>query len=735
MKKALSILALFLCALFQASADSPTFALVLSGGGARGVAHIAVLEELEKRGIYPDYIVGTSMGALIGAFYSAGYNTDQLEELITGGSMMDLFINIYTGSDNDGIRGGEGNYLSNMFSIDFSSFGAGASNGIIDDEYIADFLRSNLARVLSIRDFDDLSIPFRCIGTDLLTGEEIIFSNGSLYEAIRASMAMPVIFTPVVLGDGRYVIDGGVVNNLPVDVARALGADIVLAVDVNNSLDASKELDIEVLDTLTGVANQYLNLTTNINSGKQYADADYVIPMDTYDFNTMDFSDLAAIIELGRTYVDANQEVFDSLEKDLEKKQSEVPLNYYDRPEFMIVKIIYPGLEKYDKYFDYFEGKAATKELMQEFERTLRYLKLHERLKSVSFQMYPSGYIYVEVENYKKLSSSLSMGLDVSMGGRYHNSGSRRLSFFFMPHADIFTDLNFPGMEGTFRLGLDIEDKASLFAGYYYPFENFYNLYAETEIGVGSLSMLSIRDRHDRFETKDFGFNLRGGLAFSWKNILRLDFLLAMDLTSLGSISSVDGEQVVGITPVFAPKAVFTMNYEGLADSLPSDTGLDLFCRTAIHLQAPFMYSVSLDGRSIIYSPINSSRFFFNFEAASIREQGRLASSYRTTKSGSITRDYLFAEAGGRVIFSDDAYMDVGLYCEGFDNGAVHQGSNDILWNNRDITGRRLAPFATVNDFTAGFRIGFGYMTGIGTVGFELYADYEGSASLGFYFR
>ena len=162
-------------------------------------------------------------------------------------------------------------------------------------------------------------------------------------------------------------------------------------------------------------------------------DADYVIPMDTYDFNTMDFSDLAAIIELGRTYVDANQEVFDSLEKDLEKKQSEVPLNYYDRPEFMIVKIIYPGLEKYDKYFDYFEGKAATKELMQEFERTLRYLKLHERLKSVSFQMYPSGYIYVEVENYKKLSSSLSMGLDVSMGGRYHNSGSRRLSFFFMP--------------------------------------------------------------------------------------------------------------------------------------------------------------------------------------------------------------------------------------------------------------------------------------------------------------
>ena len=734
MKKTLALLLLSVFFAFSVFAEKPTFALVLSGGGARGVAHIAVLEELEKRGIYPDYIVGTSMGALIGAFYSAGYDTQQLKDLIAGGSMMDLFINVYTKSDDDEIRGGEGDYVDNMLSIDFSSFGIGASNGIIDDEYIADFLRTNLGRVLSIRDFDQLSIPYRCVGTDLLTGEEIIFSQGSLYEAIRASMAMPIIFTPVVLDDGRYVVDGGVVNNLPVDVARDLGADIVLAVDVNNSLDNASHLDVDVLDTLTGVANQYLNLTTNINAARQYADADYVIPMDTYDFNTMDFSNLEAIIELGRTYVDESQDIFDALEKDLDERAFEKPLNYFDRPEYMIIKILYPGLEKYNAYFEYFEGKAATLDLMKEFERTLRYLKFHERLKSITYQMFPSGIVYVEAENYKKLSSSLSLGMDLAMGGRYHNAGEKRFSFYFMPHLDIFADINFPGREGIFRIGLDVDEMMALIAGYYYPFENFYSLYAESEIGIGSLSMLSIRDRSDRFETKDFGLYLRGGIAYTWKNLLRLDFLVALDVTSLGSVRSADGTEVVGITPVIAPKAVFTLNYAGLSDSFPFDPGIDLFSNMTVYLLSPFMYGLSIKGESVIYSPIHSSRFFFNFEASSLRAPGRLASSYRTTHAGLLTRDYLMAEAGGRVIFTDDIYMDVGLYCEGFDNGDVHLGDNDVLWNNRDIAGSRLAPFAAVNDFTAGFCIGFGCRTGLGTVGFKLYADYEGTASLGFYF-
>ena len=218
MKKLTSlILALFLS--LSLFAGDKTFALVLSGGGAKGIADIEILKELDRRGLYPDYVIGTSIGALVGAFYAAGYSGEELEDLIMSTDLMDLFLHIYSRSGAHELSGGDEIPLSNIYTLDFASDRVGAANGIIDDQHVASFLRTNLIRVLGIRDFDELSIPYRAVGTDLESGDEIIYSFGSLYSAMRGSMAIPIVFAPARTIEGKYVIDGGMVNNMPTDLA------------------------------------------------------------------------------------------------------------------------------------------------------------------------------------------------------------------------------------------------------------------------------------------------------------------------------------------------------------------------------------------------------------------------------------------------------------------------------------------------------------------------------------
>ena len=310
MKRLLSFILVFFLS-FSLFASDKTFALVLSGGGAKGIAHIEVIKELDKRGIHPDYVIGTSIGALIGAFYASGYSGEDLERLITENDLPELFKHLYTRSGSYIMEGGTETPVSNILSIDFSKNDVGSANGIIDDQYVASFFRSNLVNVLDVRNFDDLSIPYRAIGTDLETGEEIIYSQGSLYDAMRGSMAIPIVFTPARTGDGRYVVDGGMVNNLPTDVARDLGADIVLAVDLNDVLKEHTEGKVYYdIDTLTGLTFQVLDLVTGPNAAERYPLADYVIVPDLAEIGTMDFGRADEILAIGRAAVEDNISVF-----------------------------------------------------------------------------------------------------------------------------------------------------------------------------------------------------------------------------------------------------------------------------------------------------------------------------------------------------------------------------------------------------------------------------------------
>lgn len=172
----------------------PKVALVLGGGGAKGAATVGVLKYVEKSGVPIDMVVGTSIGSIVGGLYAQGYTSQQLDSLFRSQSWMDMFV------------------------------------GSLMGDSIVGTLRSLTGQRGQIR-FDDLPIPFRCVAVDVKKMREVVLKEGDLAQAMRASMAIPLVFKPVKMDDMRLV-DGGVLNNLPVDVAKEMGADVVIAIDL-----------------------------------------------------------------------------------------------------------------------------------------------------------------------------------------------------------------------------------------------------------------------------------------------------------------------------------------------------------------------------------------------------------------------------------------------------------------------------------------------------------------------
>jgi NTE family protein len=207
--------------------------LVLSGGGARGIAHVGVLKALEERGVRPDCIAGTSMGALIGSLYASGYPAARIEEIVRSVDWQ----RIYSGRAERPLvpvarRMDE---MRPLVRLGFDFFELQLPRSSEPDFRLRRFLVALLTApgLRSGRDFDRLPIPFRAVAGDLATGERVVLGAGSLEAAVRASVSTPVTLEPVRYG-GRFLVDGGIVDNLPIDVAREMGADVVVAVDVRS---------------------------------------------------------------------------------------------------------------------------------------------------------------------------------------------------------------------------------------------------------------------------------------------------------------------------------------------------------------------------------------------------------------------------------------------------------------------------------------------------------------------
>ncbi|RZI86695.1 MAG: hypothetical protein EOP15_16175 [Pseudomonas sp.] len=294
----LCLMLLLTCLPITAAEDSrPKVGLVLSGGAARGLAHIGVLKALEEQGVRVDAIAGTSMGAVIGGLYASGYSVEELEKLATTLDWQQALSDAPPRKDVPFRRKQDDRDFLVKQKLSFRDDGSlGLPLGVIQGQNLALLLESKLAHTADTRDFDKLPIPFRAVATDIASGEKVVFRRGHLPQVIRASMSIPAVFAPVEM-EGRLLVDGGMVDNIPLDVAREMGVDLAIVVDIGTPLRDRKQLN-----TVVDVLNQSITLMTRRNSEEQLANLhrdDILIQPPLAAFGVTDFGRTAEMIEAG----------------------------------------------------------------------------------------------------------------------------------------------------------------------------------------------------------------------------------------------------------------------------------------------------------------------------------------------------------------------------------------------------------------------------------------------------
>jgi NTE family protein len=280
----------------------PRIGLALEGGGALGFAHIGVLRWFEEHHIPIDYIAGTSMGGLIGGLYATGKTPKQMEDFVRE-------------QDWDAIIGGRTPYedLSYRRKEDMRAFqnsislglkhGLSVASGLNAGHEVSMLIDRETLPYANLDSFDELPIPFRCVATDLVSAKEVVFSQGSLQTALRATMSIPGLFAPVHDGDKVYV-DGGLTGNLPTDVVRKMGADIVIAVHLDVTAADPKQIQ-----SVFGVLGRSIDVVIRDNEIRGMAGADLIVNVNLRAFTSLDYKQGEAIVKVGAEAAESKAKV------------------------------------------------------------------------------------------------------------------------------------------------------------------------------------------------------------------------------------------------------------------------------------------------------------------------------------------------------------------------------------------------------------------------------------------
>ncbi len=289
----------------EAPPRRPKIGLALGGGGARGTAHIGVIRMLEQLHIPIDYVAGTSMGSIIGGLYSCGYTPDDMEKLI-GSIHWDTLFQDAPERKDQSFRQKEDDFehlIPFEFGINLKKGGLVLPPGLIAGSKLGFVLENATLPCSSVTNFDQLRIPFRAVATDIQTGQPYVMSSGNLARVIRASMAIPAIFTPVEI-DGHMLVDGGESENLPVQTVRAMGADIVIAVNVGSSGAATAEKPQNV----GAMIGRLIDLPLQQNTMASAKLATLVITPDLEGYTSADFVKGLQMIPLGYKAAEADRD-------------------------------------------------------------------------------------------------------------------------------------------------------------------------------------------------------------------------------------------------------------------------------------------------------------------------------------------------------------------------------------------------------------------------------------------
>ncbi|ALM49372.1 patatin [Flavobacterium psychrophilum] len=294
MKKLLLLLvslSVFGSVMGQEKKHKPKVGVVLSGGGAKGLAHIGVLKVLEEAGVEVSYIGGTSMGAIVGGLYAAGYSANQLDSIFSSLDP-DALLRDFTPRSSKNFFEKRNDEIYAL-SLPFKGFKIGFPTAFSKGLYNYTTVSRLTDHVRHIRDFDKLPIPFVCIATDIETGQEVVLREGVLPDAILASGAFPSLYSPVAIGE-KLLIDGGVTNNYPIEQVKAMGADIIIGVDVQDPLKNRDQIK-----GATGILIQINNYQMIQKMEGKRKETDVYIKPDIAGFTVISFDEGRQIIDKG----------------------------------------------------------------------------------------------------------------------------------------------------------------------------------------------------------------------------------------------------------------------------------------------------------------------------------------------------------------------------------------------------------------------------------------------------
>ncbi len=411
MKKSRIIILIIIFALTKADSlfaqkkettSHPKIGLVLSGGGAKGLAHIGTLKIIDSLGIKIDYIAGTSMGAIIGSAYSSGYTGKQLDS-------------IFKTIDFDKVISDEIPRSSKTFferrsnekyaiTLPFKDFQVQLPSSLSKGQNIYDLLSSLLYHVKDIHDFSELPIPFLCIATDITTGEEVVLDKGYLPKAVNASGALPSLFAPVDI-NGQLLIDGGVTDNYPIQKLRDRGIDIIIGVDVQDDLKSLEELD-SALDILSQINN-----FRTINDMKIKApETDVYIMPDISSFSVVSFEKGREIIQKGEV---AARKQMDKLEALRSVNYQKPQLDIQARDSVYISDINVNGNHNYTRAYivGRFKVKTPGKIAYNDINIAINNLQASDNFAKINYEILGTGndtslnveVVESDVRNYLRL--------------------------------------------------------------------------------------------------------------------------------------------------------------------------------------------------------------------------------------------------------------------------------------------------------------------------------------------
>lgn len=367
----------------QDTIKAPKIGLVLSGGGAKGFAHVGVLKVLEAAGIKIDYIGGTSMGAVVGGLYASGYAANQIDSIIKATNFDNLLIDYIPRSSKSFYE--KRNDELYALILPFNNFKIGAPQSLSKGMFNYNLFNKLTLHVRHVRDFNQLPIPFLCMATDIEFGQQVILDKGVLAQAFFASSALPSVFSPVIL-DGKFLIDGGVTNNYPIEEIRKLGADIIIGADVQSGLR-----DRNQLQDATKILFQITNLQMIEKMKLNAKNTDIYIKPDIKEYGAVSFEKAKEIILRGE---EAAFSVYEKIDQLADKS------NPYYKPQLKIesdslkiVNIVCNNLKDYSKA--YIEGKlkfkSGAKIRYKDLEMGINNIDATHNFGAVIYSLEPNG--------------------------------------------------------------------------------------------------------------------------------------------------------------------------------------------------------------------------------------------------------------------------------------------------------------------------------------------------------